>query len=101
MRQIGIINGFKNIRIKVNVCNIFSINWRKFYGNPLDQDGDGILDKYEARRRFIKNDSGCKNDERQFRSFRGKIKEIKKNVIRVVYNNNEECDVVLGGCTKI
>ena len=78
MRQIGIINGggFDNGKLKVKRCNIFSKNWRRFYGNPFDKDADGILDKYEARRRFIKNDLNCKNDEKQFKSFRGWVKKI-------------------------
>jgi len=86
----------------MNKCNIFHPGWIKLYGNPWDRDGNGVADWKEARRRFDNDDFKCDaNDNNRLKSYRGRIKSIRGNLIRVYNSRNEECDVYLGACSNV
>lgn len=87
-------------KIAVKRCNIFSEAWAKTHGSPLDND-DGNDDNNKAQK-FQDDDFDC--DARSnfnIKSFKGRILSINRNIARVRNEQNEECKVYLGGCTRI
>lgn len=82
-------------KIAVKRCNVFSDAWAKTHGSPLDND-----DKAE---KFEDDDFGCDAvaNYNNIKSFRGRVLSINRNVARVRNEQNEECRVYLGGCTRI
>lgn len=79
-------------KIAVKRCNLFSEAWAKTHGSPLDND--------DKAQRFQDDDFGCDANQ-NVKSYKGRILSINRNIARVRNEQNEECRVYLGGCTRI
>lgn len=78
--------------------NIFSLKWRKKYGNFLEK----LLTNLLGGRIFSNDDFTCQAPgSKSLKSYRGKVISIQNYYAQVTDDQGKPCVVYFGGCTRI
>lgn len=86
-----------NQQVQVNRWNVLSPAWGSRHGNPLDDDNGG-----RGGQRFEQSNFAYDvNNKSNLPSFRGRVLSFSKNTARVLNDRNEECELNMGGGSRI